>query len=278
MEGITAETRIHTLEIDPNHDAQTRFLKSHPCPLMAKQSEPASYETQDEGELSIALPSDSKHDLELLLAEIEAVVCDENADSVKWPQLRALLLRAAKHLEEQAHLLLGLRSAALTDDLTGLYNRRGFLILGRQLLKLARRNGRAVLVFSCDVNQLKSINDAHGHAAGDACLVRCAAALKETFRKSDIVGRFGGDEFVVLALETTGDSEGAIHRRLRDVINKRNAEGTDWALSLSVGTARAEGLDRTSLAELLIIADQRMYEDKQLRLGEAARASFFSAD
>ncbi len=278
MEAITGESRIPTLEIDASRETNTDFLPNRPCPLVVKQFEQALPDTQEENELSIALPSTSKHDLELLLAEIAAACSHGNSNPLDWPQLRALLLRAAKHLEEQAHLLLGLRSAALTDDLTGLYNRRGFLILGRQLLKLARRNGRAVLVFSCDVNQLKSINDLHGHAAGDACLVRCAAALKETFRKSDIVGRFGGDEFVVLALETTDDSETAILRRLREVIDKRNREGSDWALSLSVGSARAEGLDRTSLAELLITADQQMYEDKQAQLGESARASFFAAE
>ncbi len=278
MEGIPSESYIHTLQIDSNQDVKGSSSPRAHCPLVVKQFGQAMLESQEEEELSVELAREKKHDLEILLSEITAAASHRNCNPLEWPQLRALLLRAAKHLEEQAHLLLGLRSAALTDDLTGLYNRRGFLILSRQLLKLARRNGRAVLVFSCDVNQLKSINDLHGHAAGDACLVRCAAALKETFRKSDIVGRFGGDEFVVLALETAGDSETAILRRLREVIDRRNREGSDWALSLSVGTARSEGLDRTSLAELLITADQQMYEDKQTQLGASARASFFPAD
>lgn len=231
-----------------------------------------------DGELSGALLTEENRDLERLLAEISVSCVDEHTGPRELQRVRGLLLRAARHLEEQAHLLLGLRSAALTDDLTGLYNRRGFLILGRQFLKLARRNGRAVLLFYCDVNQLKGINDEHGHTAGDACLVRCAAVLKDTFRKSDIVARFGGDEFVVLALETTTDSEAVILRRLRDAIRKRNADGPHWALSLSVGTARADSTNRASLSDLLIVADQEMYEDKRAQLGDSVRTSFLPSD
>ena len=92
-----------------------------------------------------------------------------------------------------------IRSLSLTDDLTGLYNRRGFTLLAEQEVKLAHRINRSMLLFFCDVDYLKSINDAHGHAQGDLALQEVSAILKETFREVDIMARLGGDEFVVLA-------------------------------------------------------------------------------
>ena len=105
-----------------------------------------------------------------------------------------------KRMEEE------IRSLSLTDELTGLYNRRGFTLLAEQEVKLAHRMNRTMLLFFCDVDNLKGINDTHGHAQGDLALKEVSAILKETFREADILARLGGDEFVVLAVDASLES------------------------------------------------------------------------
>jgi GGDEF domain-containing protein len=107
-----------------------------------------------------------------------------------------------------------LRSLALTDDLTGLYNRRGFLASATQQLKLARRNTKESLLLFCDLDNLKQINDSYGHVEGDGALVRTADTLEQTFRHSDVLARLGGDEFAVLALEASSQYRNVILDRL----------------------------------------------------------------
>ena len=102
-----------------------------------------------------------------------------------------------KRLEEK------LQNMSLVDDLTGLYNRRGFFALSQQQLKIAERTKQKALLFFADLDNMKQINDALGHQEGDNALVEVASVLKETFRKSDIIGRLGGDEFAVLAIDAT---------------------------------------------------------------------------
>src|SRR3984957_9042159 len=85
-----------------------------------------------------------------------------------------------------------LRSLALTDDLTCLHNRRAFLALSGQELRVARRKSVGLLMFFADVDNLKAINDTYGHHEGDLALVRTAQALEQTFRKSDIIARLSG--------------------------------------------------------------------------------------
>jgi diguanylate cyclase (GGDEF)-like protein len=89
----------------------------------------------------------------------------------------------------------------LTDELTGLYNRRGFFVSAQQQLKLANRYNKGIFIFSADLDDLKIINDNFGHKTGDSALVETANILKKTFRESDIIARIGGDEFVILGME-----------------------------------------------------------------------------
>ena len=169
--------------------------------------------------------------------------------------------RAAKQYLSDSDLW----SLALSDDLTGLLNRRGFLFLACQQLKLASRNGRSAVVFLCDVDGLKRINDQFGHAAGDEALVRTAQVLEETFRESDVLARFGGDEFAMLALETTGEGQATICRRLQEKLRNANAVESRYRLSLSLGAARANAMEVNVLNELLLRADEALYEAKLRR-------------
>jgi diguanylate cyclase (GGDEF)-like protein len=153
-------------------------------------------------------------------------------------------------------------SLALSDDLTGLLNRRGFLFLASQQLKLASRNGRDCVVFLCDVDGLKQINDRFGHAVGDEALVRTGRVLEDTFRDSDVLARVGGDEFAMLALETADEGLTTIYRRMREKLARANATESRYHLSLSLGAARATPAGAQVLDDLLLHADEDLYQAK----------------
>jgi len=177
-----------------------------------------------------------------------------------------LLRRSIRYAVERHRLASALRSLSLIDDLTGLYNRRGFADLGDQHLKLARRTGRAVLLFYLDVDRLKTINDTLGHHVGDRALNKVADILRDTFRQSDLIARMGGDEFAVMALEASEENQSELLQRLREKVEETNQKRREaYALSLSVGTARFEGEGRTRLDELLAAADAEMYEEKRAK-------------
>lgn len=156
-----------------------------------------------------------------------------------------------------------LRCLAVTDDLTGLYNRRGFLASATQQLKLARRNAQELLVFFADVDNLKQINDSYGHGEGDLALIHIADALQQTFRDSDLLARLGGDEFGVLVLEASCQDQEVILHRLETSLKKSNAGEPRYQLSLSVGVARFDPKGPASLGELMAQADRAMYEQKR---------------
>lgn len=166
-----------------------------------------------------------------------------------------------------------LRYLALTDDLTCVYNRRGFFAAATQQLKLANRNAQRLLLLFCDVNNLKKINDSFGHREGDLALIRTADALEQTLRDSDIVARIGGDEFAVLALESSGQDQGIILRRLEKNLKFSSASEKRYELSLSVGVARFDPNRAVSLGELMSQADQAMYEQKRSRSGSCLSKS-----
>ncbi|GAC1660746.1 MAG: hypothetical protein PVS2B2_13220 [Candidatus Acidiferrum sp.] len=156
-----------------------------------------------------------------------------------------------------------IRSLAITDELTGQYNRRGFLASATHQLKLAQRNDQEVLLLFCDVNNLKGINDSFGHQEGDLALVRTADALEETFRDSDIIARLSGDEFAVLASEASTADRQVIVPRLEESLSKLNDLESRYKLSLSVGIARFDPRNPSSLGELIAQADEDMYAHKK---------------
>jgi diguanylate cyclase (GGDEF)-like protein len=175
-----------------------------------------------------------------------------------------LVFRSIRYAVERHRLISALRSLSLIDDLTGLYNRRGFMELAEQHLMLARRSGRAVLLVYLDLDRLKTINDTLGHHVGDRALVRIADLLRDTFRQSDIIARMGGDEFAVLALEASRENEDELVRRLREKARKSDRTSREpFQLSISIGTARFEGAGPARLDDLLSRADEAMYREKR---------------
>jgi two-component system, cell cycle response regulator len=185
-------------------------------------------------------------------------------DSLVVDQIDAsLLVRAVRYAIERHQLQMALRAMSLIDDLTGLYNRRGFLTLARQQLKIADRMGKCATQIFLDLDGLKEVNDRFGHRDGDLALIETADILKELFRDSDIIARIGGDEFVVLALESGARAESFLDR-VREKLSARNSRGTrPFALSLSVGIAHYDPASPCSIDDLLARADALMYAEKR---------------
>ena len=153
---------------------------------------------------------------------------------------------------------------ALVDELTGLHNRRGFLLLAEKQLQIALRTGRPDLLLFADLDGMKEINDRLGHEAGDAALRRTAALLRDSFRTSDIVTRYGGDEFLVLCPNTGPEAAPTLIEGLEQQVEDANAgAAVPWRLSLSVGTAAFDPARPATLDELIREADAAMYAAKQ---------------
>jgi diguanylate cyclase (GGDEF)-like protein/PAS domain S-box-containing protein len=158
---------------------------------------------------------------------------------------------------------------SFTDELTGVFNRRGFLTVADTHVKLLSRTKReaAVLVFYADVNGLKRINDRFGHRQGSAALVAVAQILRRTFRASDIIGRIGGDEFVVLVPDAQPDDHHQIATRLGRHVGDYNRERRHpFTISLTTGVAVASSKFPISLEDLINRADLAMYRRKHRRL------------
>ncbi len=157
-----------------------------------------------------------------------------------------------------------MRNLSLTDELTGLYNQRGFAALAEQQLRAARRTGQIFSLLYADMDGLKQINDTYGHQEGSQALQKLAEILKKTFREADTIARIGGDEFAILLIDTTPSSVKIPLARLDELLlNYNMRESHDYQLSLSVGAVCVNPVDRRSLAELLMKADQAMYENKK---------------
>lgn len=178
-----------------------------------------------------------------------------------------VVLRVVRYARERHCLQRELRDLALTDPLTGLRNRRGFEMLTEQPIGLARRAGRGVVLLAADLDGLKRINDAGGHAAGDRALVAVAAALNASFRKTDVLARIGGDEFAVLAVDTPPGAAELLTARVYAALERHNAaHPAGPAVALSVGTATLDDTSTASLDALLAAADAALYVAKRRAL------------
>jgi diguanylate cyclase (GGDEF)-like protein/PAS domain S-box-containing protein len=160
------------------------------------------------------------------------------------------------------------QARSLVDDLTGLYNRRGFFTLAEHQFKLTKRSHNNMVLFFVDLDELKAINDTLGHLEGDQALSDTADLLRKTFRESDIMARLGGDEFVVLITEPT-DAK-LILRRLHKNLERHNTtEGRPYHIALSIGMAHYNPLFPSTIEELVRQADTSMYENKRGKQGKS---------
>jgi diguanylate cyclase (GGDEF)-like protein len=180
-----------------------------------------------------------------------------------------LLARSIRYAIERHRIKAELKSLSLTDELTGLYNRRGFLTLARQQIKIAHRLKKRLLLIYMDMDNLKWVNDTLGHKEGDRALKEMAEIMNSTFRASDLVARMGGDEFAVLGLEEAEADFSKIRLRLQQ---KPGSPGKDSArpyrLSFSMGFVQYDPEKPEDIDELLARADKLMYLEKSIKKPE----------
>lgn len=167
-----------------------------------------------------------------------------------------------KEMEEEVRLL------AVTDQLTGLYNRRGFIALAEQQLKLSARSRKSMILYFADLDGMKQINDTWGHDEGDRALINTAFVLRETFRASDILARIGGDEFAVLSIDAMDVVPQSLIRRLEINLQEFNSHKEHpCCLSMSVGVVSYDPEHPCSLDDLICRADDEMYARKDQKRG-----------
>jgi diguanylate cyclase (GGDEF)-like protein/PAS domain S-box-containing protein len=187
-------------------------------------------------------------------------------DPAGWGQFVATV----RDLTERKRWERSIEALTFVDDLTGLYNRRGFSMFALQQIRLAARTGQNLVLVSVDLDGLKRINDSFGHNEGDRAIHELAVILRRGFRETDVIARFGGDEFVVLATENEGLGAESTLERLAERMSLRNRRGDlPWTLSASFGWTRIDPRNAPPLQELLAIADARMYEAKRASHGAA---------
>jgi diguanylate cyclase (GGDEF)-like protein len=175
-------------------------------------------------------------------------------------------LLAARRARKQGVALAAMREAALTDPLTGVLNRRGFIEAAQRELARAERYGRPFALAYVDIRGLKAVNDSHGHRAGDDLLRNTAQVLKESARADDVVGRLGGDELALLLGEQTSEGAAALTDRIHQQLPARRAEmglGTHWDLTIGTAVFPEDGED---LDQLLRTADRRLYAQRGVAL------------
>jgi diguanylate cyclase (GGDEF)-like protein/PAS domain S-box-containing protein len=173
---------------------------------------------------------------------------------------KPLLMILARDITDRRATEDQLRMLSVTDPLTKLFNRRGVTLAAEQELRHAKRTGGVMTVMFMDLNGMKRINDTYGHDLGDSVLVSVAQAMRETFRDSDIIGRIGGDEFVVVAVNASIHAAQLMITRLRE-----NLKSCDYpfAVSLACGAVEYGPENDLSFAQLLKLADGEMYKDKR---------------
>lgn len=206
-------------------------------------------------------------EIEIIRKNEQKAIAEMRVVQIEWGG-QVSYLASCRDVSEIVQLREKLKAMSLIDELTKLYNRRGFHELSKQQLKIAHRLKNVVLLIFVDLDNMKSINDNLGHQAGDQALKDTANILRDTFRKSDIIGRMGGDEFAILAIEASKANIDIINRRLQGNIDIHNKSGKrQFELSMSIGISRFYPNSQQTLDDLIKQADEQMYLQKRKKKG-----------
>ncbi len=204
-------------------------------------------------------------------AEVRGGHTTFRGESVRIAVVRDITERRRREAELKTQTEL-LRSMSLRDELTGLYNRRGFQEHAEQLLRTSTRTKEPVSLFFIDLNGMKAINDTLGHELGDRALTATGRLLQRVFREADVVARLGGDEFAVMAAQCGRGDVAHVVRRLEQQAQELNHSGSEqFQLSPRVGSAVFAPGSPLELSELLESADRSMYENKRAKKQAEAR-------
>jgi diguanylate cyclase (GGDEF)-like protein len=204
-------------------------------------------------------------DTELALATVQGGAQDY---LVRGEVKRSEIVRSVRYAIERHRLLSALRGLSLLDELTGLYNRTGFLRLGEHFLRLARRSGHGGALLFLDIDRFRTINDAFGHHVGDRALLKVTEVLQSTVRISDLIARLGGDEFAILALESTAEPIEGLSGRILAAIREFNEGGKEpYSLAATIGLTRFESDASRSVEELLEDGASEMLEARRRQGG-----------
>ncbi|MHC5932751.1 GGDEF domain-containing response regulator [Nostoc sp.] len=199
--------------------------------------------------------------------ELEVLIRVRNQLLIKQQhqQLLEQNQRLEHEIQERLKAEADVRELSVTDELTGLYNRRGFFWLANQQFKIVQRIQMFCCLLFVDIDGLKQVNDSLGHEVGDRMILDTAKLLKQTFRDSDIIARLGGDEFVILVPVESGNTD-EFYPRLQANIDRFNQEDNhSYQLSISVGITQCALKENISLEQLIEQADKLMYKDKRAK-------------
>jgi diguanylate cyclase (GGDEF)-like protein/PAS domain S-box-containing protein len=179
---------------------------------------------------------------------------------------------SARDITERMEAEKKLERIAVTDELTGLLNRRGFMMMAGQHHRVALRKQTGLAVVFADLDGLKVINDTQGHEIGDHAICEFAEMLRRTFRESDVVARLGGDEFAALVHDVDRAQLDAALDRVRAAVD-HSAVGRPYQFSVSLGVALLDPAASRPLEELLAEADHDMYSHKRARRASGSPTS-----
>lgn len=197
------------------------------------------------------------------IAFYDGILVDISREKATEQKLKKVLAKLKESNRARLSVIKELETHSVTDDLTGLYNRRGFFTVAAENLKLASRNKTKMFLLFMDMDLLKNINDTFGHHVGDAALIKMAEILRQTFRDSDIKGRMGGDEFAVFPIDSNlAGAEIAIGRLEKNITEFNSANNVPFKLAFSMGVSCFDPEYPSSIEDLIVRADKLMYEQK----------------
>ncbi|MFD2207791.1 GGDEF domain-containing protein [Kiloniella antarctica] len=233
---------------------------------------PLTFDQNDEVKVSA--------DRDNLMFRLRRIAYSHTSDNKKISSKQVLeLLEAAalaeQTLSEQQERIRYLETLSITDELTGLLNRRGFQQELDRTLSRASRTGDQGVLLICDMNLFKSVNDTYGHLAGDNVLKEVAKTLQSHCRKSDYVARLSGDEFAVLMPNTSPDKATAIVNKLTKVLNLLVVRWGKHKIPVSVSVGHEKYTSSSTATQLLHLADKAMYHSKGSDLTCAGSKNIF---
>ncbi len=198
---------------------------------------------------------------------------DETRQQVLLERALIYAARIERQLADQTQRIAYLQDLSRTDDLTGLLNRRGFMDQFRRALAYARRYGHEGLLLYCDLDSFKSVNDAYGHAAGDALLQLTGKTLADAVRDCDVVGRLGGDEFAVVLVQTSWRDGLKRAQTIQWRLEQATLEFEDHAIPLRVSIGYEAYGPADAIDDLICRADMAMYYFKRRKQAPIARVA-----